>query len=598
MKSFLYVVFFILILPKSEAQPLPPDLQVIANSYEEKYFYYESLLPTYAEHKQVIDKFKQDLQSLAQMPSDIRKTSLWSDLYYDLNGKVQREAVCEPYYWNLESYYNAANLLNFSEVFFQSATIDDFNRAVQERFNWAEKGIEGAIERLEKMVADQKIPTEAAMEPLLFVLDDTTQPAELGFYIFEQNFDPSHCPAAYCDQVDVQSLRIQYDSRILPLMRLVFEKFETLKPLLIKNTPLVIPPSIQQNCYSATLRGIYSDLTPSMLLKKGEAELLRSEREMLNLLYEMGEPLTIPMSISAFIEQSYLKMSANPQFQIKDADEYRKIYLDLEDRMRKEVTQITSAKLNYTLSYALIVDDPQSAKEAWYNFNKDIKQGTFYTLSPPVNGYLTFELAWLFFHEGVPGHHLEQSVSYDASSAKPTLYEKNKDFSPYVEGWGLYVEELALDLNFYQAPQEKFAFYDAIRLRALRMILAYRYYYDSWTDAQAIALTDEHLFGGQKDAIDTIARPRHWSAQAVGYMVGKTILLSLRSSAHRILGSNCFTLQEYNDSFLLKGSAHLDTLVSQTAQWIESKKCYRDKWNAEQIEEQLRLDIRASFGIY
>ncbi len=595
MTTLFFAISLIFSYPTSHAQ-IDPQLKAIADTYDEKYFYYEYFLLSYQERLDVFEKFKADLQVISQMPQDVRKSRLGSDLYYYINSQIHQENACESYYWNLEPYYNGQNALDFRDLITQMATIDEFEKMALIRMDQVKSGLINAVERMDKMLAEQKIPPALALEPFVYVLDFGENPLELGFAAFEKDFSSLTC--AYCKDIDIKALREKYNLEIQPAMQLAVEKFNLVYPAATMDTPLVMPPSIQKDCYDATLAGIYSELTGPMILKKGEFELLRAEREMLDLIYQMGEPLTIPLSISAMIEQTYLKMSADPKYQIKDDAGYMKIYDQLEIRMKNELPKITSASLAYPLLYELHLLDPYFPKSAWYSLDKEKLQGTFSTMAPPTNGYLTFELAWLFFHEGIPGHHLEQSISYQAALSSQTLFEKNKDFSPYIEGWGLYVEELALDLGFYQNPEEKLAFFDAVRLRALRLILAYRYYYDGWSNAQVTQLTNEHLFGGEKDAADTIARPRHWSAQAVGYMVGKTILLSMKNSAHRILGTNCFTLQEYNDSFLLNGNVHLDTLVSQTAKWIQTKKCYRGLWTADQIEDQLRLDIRSSFGVY
>ena len=87
-----------------------------------------------------------------------------------------------------------------------------------------------------------------------------------------------------------------------------------------------------------------------------------------------------------------------------------------------------------------------------------------------------------------------------------------------------------------------------------------------------------------------------WNAQGVGYMTGKTMLMSMKNSAHKILGSGCFTLAEYHDSFLTKGSTHLDTLVWQTAQWIRNNQCYRGELTRDEIEAELRKDIIDAFA--
>lgn len=591
MKFFRFICF-VFFFSSAHAQTAS-DLQAIADTYDFNYVHYENFILSFQDRQDVMQKLTVDLQNLTQMPSEVRKTRLWSDLYYFINGQLNHDASCKPFYWNFEPYYWASRFLDLTEITSTAPTLEEFNKQAYDRIEQAKKLADATVERLDLISLGALRPTSVGAEPIKWALSDGLS-NHFGLAMFESELPSLKCD--YCSQIDVKALQDKFKVLVLPSVTLANEKFNQLLPTFVQDTPLVLPPSIRESCYDATLRGIYSELTGPMILKKGEEELSRAEREMLELLNQIGEPVVIPMSIAAFIEKAYEKMSMDPKYQIADSDEYQKIYEQLYNRMMVELPKITSAKLQYPLFFELQVFDPWNAKSAWYNFNKEKLEGTFVTLSPPTFGYLNFELAWLFFHEGVPGHHLEQSLSYDASFINKNNFRKNKEFSPYIEGWGLYVEELAMSLGFYQSAEEKLASLDALRLRALRLMNAYHYYYDGWSDEQAAQLTDEHLFGPHKDALDAIARPRHWSGQAVGYMVGKTILLSMNQSAHRILGKGCFTLQEYNDSFLIHGSVHLDTLVAQTAQWIGAKKCYRGGWSDEQIEAQLRLDIRTSFG--
>ena len=187
-------------------------------------------------------------------------------------------------------------------------------------------------------------------------------------------------------------------------------------------------------------------------------------------------------------------------------------------------------------------------------------------------------------------------MSYASKKNFDTEFAKLAYFSPYVEGWGLYIEELMLDMGMYDTLEEQFAFYDALRLRSLRMINAYRYYFDGWSDAQVFGFTNEHLFGNSTNAQAAAQRPKLWNAQGVGYLVGKTVVQSMKQSALKILGSGCFTQAEYHDSFLFSGGLHLDTLVTQTSRWIKNNKCYRGDLTEQQIEQDLRKNILDSFA--
>ncbi len=598
---FLGLVFISLVGgAKIGAAQTDTGLKAIADRYNQELMYFEYELHSFDQQTEWAENAKSDYENLQLLNPSVQQTSLWKNLNFYLKAQTSQELACKPYYWMNDGLYQLSGAFYMQEWLQSSEspkTMDEFNKLVDEGVAKVQLQLKYAQEKLIKIQADGVIPPRSSTYAYLSMIDrpESGSPQRLGL-TYSVSELPNFTNCAICSQIEGQKLIERYDLEVAPIMAEVAAEFDKVNLLLKDDTPINMPPSLREECYKTVLSGIYSDLTGPMVLKKGDSELLRAEKSMLELLVKMGKPLTPPLSIAAFIEQEYNLMAANTKYHLKTQDDYQKIYDVLFQRFQNKKDLITSRPLNYPLEYNYTLE-PGYPKSGGFYFNDDEGKGYFSTVSGLEPGYLSFEVAWLFIHEGLPGHHMEQSIDYDFRKSADNSFDQFKSFSPYTEGWGLYTEELAFDLDLYQNLEEQFAYYDGLRLRALRMINSYRFYVDGWDEAKVVAFTDEHLFGGDNDAKDAVGRAKRWDAQGVGYMTGKTMLMSMKNSADKILGSGCFTLAEYHDSFLIKGSTHLDTLVWQTAQWIKINQCYRGELTRDEIESVLRKDIVDAFNI-
>ncbi|MBY0386060.1 DUF885 family protein [bacterium] len=591
MKSILFVLSFCF-LTVSLAQT-DPKLKAIADHYNDDVLYMGFFLPSFADRQKYLQLMSDDLQALQALPEPLKSTPLAQNLNWHLRAQLEQEKNCQPYYWDVDPIYLLSGQFYFQGQMAYLKTQEEFEKAFAQKIDDVVSKMQNLNERLQKILADKMIPPMAALQPYEMVLDIPPAKNKLGLEAFVYSLS-SLTDCSYCAQIDGQKLMDQFDLKIGPLMDSALKLYEQIKLQAVDATPLIVPSDLRVACYSSVLKGIYSDLTGDLILKKGESELLRAEKRMVEILEKLGMPFTPPLSIPAFIEQSYKTMSADAKYIVVDERGYVAIYDRLMKNVLLRLSEITSFKNSYPIYYAFSIGQGQP-KSGWYNFDETKLEGTFTTSTHQSPGYLNFEVSSMFFHETIPGHHLENSMSFDAKKMSDNEFDKRKYFTAYGEGWGLYVEELMYDMNMYESLEEQFSFFEDVRLRALRMINAYHYYIDGWDDAKVYGFTNEHLFENATNAEAAAQRPKLWNAQGVSYMVGKTVIQSMKNSALQILGSGCFTAAEYHDSFLYSGGLHMDTLVSQTSRWIKNNKCYRGSLTELQIEQQLRKDILNSF---
>ena len=181
-----------------------------------------------------------------------------------------------------------------------------------------------------------------------------------------------------------------------------------------------------------------------------------------------------------------------------------------------------------------------------------------------VGDWPKYTLPSLTFHEGVPGHHLQISLAQE-SQAIPTL-RKIGFFSAYSEGWALYAEQLADELNAYASPLERAGYLQSFLFRAVRLVVDTGIHAKRWSREKA---TDYMV------ATTGFARPRTQreieryctqAGQACSYKVGHMAWTRARTKAQAALGDR-FDLKQFHD-ILKEGAMPLTILERRVDQRI------------------------------
>jgi uncharacterized protein (DUF885 family) len=161
-----------------------------------------------------------------------------------------------------------------------------------------------------------------------------------------------------------------------------------------------------------------------------------------------------------------------------------------------------------------------------------------------------YSLPALTYHEGAPGHHLQISLAQESEDI-PTL-RKVGGFSAYSEGWALYAEQLADELQAYRDPLERAGYLQSFLFRAARLVVDTGLHSKKWTRERA---TDYLV------ATTGFARPRSQreveryctqAGQACSYKVGHMAWSRAREEAKRSLGRR-FDLKRFHE--ILKDGA-------------------------------------------
>jgi uncharacterized protein (DUF885 family) len=175
-----------------------------------------------------------------------------------------------------------------------------------------------------------------------------------------------------------------------------------------------------------------------------------------------------------------------------------------------------------------------------------------------------YTLPALSFHEGVPGHHLQISIS-QTSTEIPTL-RKIGGFSPYSEGWALYAESLADEAGVYRGPIERAGFLQSYLFRATRLVVDTGLHAKRWSREKATDYMVETTGFARPRTQREVERYCTQIGQACSYKVGHGVWAKLRKEAEEKLGPK-FDVKRFHD-VLLEGAMPLTILEQRVRERI------------------------------
>jgi uncharacterized protein (DUF885 family) len=152
-------------------------------------------------------------------------------------------------------------------------------------------------------------------------------------------------------------------------------------------------------------------------------------------------------------------------------------------------------------------------------------------------------------HEAYPGHHLQLS----AATRHPSLVRLLVDAPEFVEGWGMYSEQMMREQGFDDGPEFLLAMHTDAIWRACRIILDVRMHRGELTVDEATALLIEHTGFEHANAQAEVFRYTYTPTYQLSYLLGKVLLLGLRTDEQRRLGDR-FSLKDFHDTLMRNGS--------------------------------------------
>jgi len=301
-----------------------------------------------------------------------------------------------------------------------------------------------------------------------------------------------------------------------------------------------------------------TDLTPDEIHNIGlkEIERIRSEME------EIIESVNWDGDFNSFL--NYLRTS--PRFYYDNPDDLFDAYLI----MSKTIDPLLPKLFNVfpRAPYGVIPIPSESAPfttTAYYNSPSPGRPGYFYANLYKPDSRPKYEIPVLTVHEAVPGHHFQISIAQELENV-PT-FRKYQGITAFVEGWGLYSEELGEYINLYDDPYDKFGQLTYDMWRAIRLVVDTGMHYKDWSREDAINLFIENSAKSILDIENEVDRYIAWPGQALAYKIGQLKILELRERAETELGDK-YDIKDFHDEVLKRGSLPLDLLEYYIDEWI------------------------------
>ena len=176
-----------------------------------------------------------------------------------------------------------------------------------------------------------------------------------------------------------------------------------------------------------------------------------------------------------------------------------------------------------------------------------------------------FEYECLAFHESVPGHHLQLATAQMLDIPRYRRY-LDVEACSFNEGWGLYSEQLAEELDLYTSDIDLLGMLSFNALRACRLVVDTGIHYFGWSREKAIEFMWKNTATTEAHVRNEVDRYISWPGQAVSYVIGKREILKLRESAKQTLGER-FSLVGFHGAVLENGAVPLPVLRQEIERW-------------------------------
>jgi uncharacterized protein (DUF885 family) len=180
-----------------------------------------------------------------------------------------------------------------------------------------------------------------------------------------------------------------------------------------------------------------------------------------------------------------------------------------------------------------------------------------------------YEVPALSLHESQPGHHLQIALQQERTDLPS--FRRNGGLTAFVEGWGLYSEQLGDEMGLYRTPYERFGHLSYEMWRACRLVADTGIHWLRWTRDQARECFTDNTALSAKNIEVELDRYISWPGQALGYKVGELKIMALRRKAEAALGPK-FDVRAFHDASLLDGPVPLDLLERRIDAWIAKQK--------------------------
>lgn len=304
-----------------------------------------------------------------------------------------------------------------------------------------------------------------------------------------------------------------------------------------------------------------TDLSPEEIHRLGLAEVSRLRAEM--------EKIRVATGFTGGFAEFVRILRTDPRFFFTRPDDLVEGYRAIGRQVEAHLPAVFGTIPRLPLRIAAIPAGEGSDKSTiYYDIGSVARDeaGTCYVNTSDLNLRPKWEMTALYLHECVPGHHLQVTIAQSVRKAPKVL--NYHDYTPFVEGWGVYAESLGDDLGLYGDPYARFGGLSSQLWRAMRLVVDTGIHAKGWTREQAMAFVRENTTQDDRSIGVEIERSIYDPGLGTAYTIGALKCRELRALAKKELGP-AFDLRAFHDEILRHGALPLDLLEDTVRRWVK-----------------------------
>ena len=194
------------------------------------------------------------------------------------------------------------------------------------------------------------------------------------------------------------------------------------------------------------------------------------------------------------------------------------------------------------------------------------RDGTYFLNTYKPETKSIFEAESVAFHEAIPGHHLDRTIAVELQDVPD--FQRYVASTAFVEGWGLYAEQLANEMGLYSNDVQQLGRLGNDAWRGCRLVLDTGMHGMGWSREKAIEFFRANSPIEEINSEIETDRYIAWPGQACSYKMGQLKIEELRRKAEKELGEY-FDIRYFHDEVLCDGGITLPILENKIKDFIQ-----------------------------
>ena len=309
----------------------------------------------------------------------------------------------------------------------------------------------------------------------------------------------------------------------------------------------------------------HKDITVQEVHNVGLSEIDRLKKEF----FEIGKNVFPGVSTP---EEVLQKMQTEPSMRYESKEQMLQLAVDTIERAYKPLEEwFTVFPKSPCKVLPVPAESEQHAPPAYYYppLPDGSRDGTYFLNTFKAETKSIFEAESVAFHEAIPGHHLDRTIAVELQDVPD--FQKYVASTAFVEGWGLYSEQLANEMGLYSNDVQQLGRLGNDAWRACRLVLDTGMHGMGWSRDKAIEFFKANSPIEEINSEIETDRYIAWPGQACSYKMGQLKIEELRRKAEKELGDK-FDIRYFHDEVLCDGGITLPILENKIDTFIAKHK--------------------------